>query len=68
MCRKNKSKLDYGFILGTIIICLLIFLVFFLILDLHERKVQNKILKELSHKTDSLKNELIIIREGGANE
>jgi hypothetical protein len=37
--------------------------VFVDLLNLHERKVQNKLLKELSNKTDSLKNELIITRE-----
>ena len=47
----------------TISICLLCSLVFVQLLNLHERKVQNKLLKELSNKTDSLKTELIITRE-----
>jgi hypothetical protein len=37
--------------------------VFVDLLNLHERKVQNKLLKELSNKTDSLKTELIITRK-----
>ena len=57
------SKFNYNFIFLTISICLLCSLVFVQLLNLHERKVQNNLLKELSHKTDSLKTELIIARE-----
>ena len=61
---KSIYNLNYNFIFLTIsIICLLCSLVFVQLLNLEERKVQNKLLKELSNKTDSLKTELIITRK-----
>ena len=60
---KSIYGLNYNFIFLTISTCLLCSLVFVQLLNLEERKIQNKLLKELSNKTDSLKSELIITRK-----